>query len=221
MAQSSYSISGSGSSSGASSGGGGGGGAGPDAAAVCDRTTEVKEEIETQVGKTCDHITSADLASIGTGGTPLDLSGRSIASLQSGDFTGLSSVIRIELANNQLSSLPEDIFQPIRTHLERVQLANNQLTSLPENLFRRLIVLEYVDFDDNQLGPSLPVNLFAGQQTGIYSIKLRNNQLTSLPVGFFNGLMQFRWIYLSGNSFPSEEQTRLEGVLGNKLFGGW
>ena len=191
---------------------------GPDEAAVCDRTVEVKEVIEELVGKACDHITAADLASIGT---RLDLSGRSITSLQSGDFTGLSSVIRIDLTDNQLSSLPEDIFQPIRTHLDRIILTNNQLTSLPENLFNRLIVLEYVDFDGNQLGPSLPVNLFAGQQTSIYSIKLRNNQLTSLPVGFFNGLRQFRWIYLSGNNFPQAEQTRLEGELGNKLYGGW
>ena len=234
----------SGSSSGASSGGGGGA-PGPDEAAVCGRTTAVKEAIEAKFSKDCDDVTHSDLQSLGSQES-LTISGNSVTSIQNGDFAGLTnlgilgisntqlttlpvnvfnglSLETLELDNNQLTSLPVNIFQPLRGDLLSIHLDNNQLTSLPDDLFDGLTHLEIIDLDDNQLGPSLPEDLFDGLRN-LYKIELRNNQLTSLPAGFFDDFSP-RFgsgeVYLSGNNFDNAERTRLEGVLGNNLRGGW
>ena len=233
--------------SGTSSGGSSGGAPGPDEAAVCGRTVVVKEAIEARLSKDCDDVTHSDLRSLrGDYNQRLTISGTSVTSLQDGDFAGLTNLGALEitntqlttlpvnvfnglslntlkLQNNPLTSLPENIFQPIRGDLVSLHLKNTQLTSLPEDLFDGLTSIEQIRLNDNQFGSGsgLPVNLFEGL-TVLYRIELKNNQLTSLPAGFFEILNNRRAeVFLSGNNFPQAEQTRLEGVLGNKLIGGW
>ena len=212
------------SSSGSSSGGSGGGAPGPDTENVCGRTEQVKNKIESLTGKSCADVTSADLASIGTepGADGLLAIGGGITSLQAGDFAGLSTIRSLHItgnpqlttlpvdlfdagdlpkldllsfANNGLSSLPEDVFQPIRRRIASLQLQNNQLTTLPEDLFDGM--------------------------TGLEFLYLQNNQLTRLHDNLFEGLSLLSEIYLSGNSLSDDHETLWGRRLGGKLIGGW
>ena len=245
---SSSGASGSGASSGASGSGSSSGGApGPDEAAVCGRTVAVKEAIEAQFSKDCDDVTLSDLQSLGYQDNLVILE-NSVTSLQAGDFAGLtnlgilsisntqlttlpvnvfnglSRLQTLDLRNNQLTSLRENILQPFRGGvLLSIRLDNNRFTSLPENLFDGLGSVERIELHNNQLGPSLPGDLLDGLRN-LYKVDLRNNQLTSLPAGFFDDFSPSFGsgeIYLRGNNFPQAERTRLEGVLGNNLRGGW
>ena len=158
------------SSSGSSSGGSSGGAPGPDTENVCGRTEQVKNKIESLTGKTCDHITAADLASVAVANDGLLAIGGGITSLKAGDFAGLSRVRTVHISNqqlttlpvdlfaagdlpgldtlnfsnNQLSSLPEDVFQPIRRRIVNLALNDNQLTTLPEDLFDGMTNLEFL-----------------------------------------------------------------------------
>ena len=169
---------------------------GPDTAAVCGRTTAVKEKIEREVGKTCDHVTSADLASITGSGGLLAIGG--LTSLKAGDFAGLTNIDFLGLSDNQLTTLPEDLFEQAPPNLRGLWFRNNQLTSLPEDLLQPI-------------------------KNSLSYIYLNNNQLTTLPAGFFGGGLSSRLeeVQLKGNQFTSAEQTRLENLLGEILQGGW
>ena len=73
---------------------------------VCDRTAQVRDKLVNVTGKACDAITAADLATV----LELDLAEEDIASLQSGDFDGLTGLQPLRLHGNDLAALPEDIF---------------------------------------------------------------------------------------------------------------
>ena len=90
--------------------------------AVCSRTSEVAEAIAAAVpGVTdCHNVSEIDLAAI----TELDLSNKSITSLQADDFAGMLSLTTLDLRNNQLSSLPDGIFAGMTT-LTSLQLEGN------------------------------------------------------------------------------------------------
>ena len=90
--------------------------------ATCNVTLQVAEAIAAAVpGVTdCRNVSAAQLAVI----TSLDLSNKSITSLQSSDFTGLLSLSTLNLENNQLSSLPNNIFSSLPS-LNTLQLSGN------------------------------------------------------------------------------------------------
>ena len=84
------------------------------------------------------------------------------------------------LSGNQLSSLPEGLFE-YQTNLTMLDLSGNQLSSLPDGLFNKVTLLI---LSGNQLS-SLPDGLF-DRVTSI--LNLSDNQLSSLPDGLFKGI---------------------------------
>ena len=139
--------------------------AGPDLTrqmGICNRTQQVQDEILQQINSmpglsaiACSTVTDAHLTEI----TELDLSGQSIASLQSRDFADLTALTSLNLSNNQLtnSALPADIFSGL-TALETLLLNNNALSMLPGGIFSDLTSLTGVRIDENLSSP-MPLNL--------------------------------------------------------------
>ncbi|MFZ4715724.1 MAG: leucine-rich repeat domain-containing protein [Bacteriovoracaceae bacterium] len=179
---------------------------------ICDRTPQVVAEIESQIGKNCQDITSDDLLKIKL----MDLSSKKINSLTANSFQGLTSLKEIYLHDNQLTNLPGNIFQGLDS-LSMITLSENQLTSLPNNLFHGLSSLSVLTLSVNQI-TSLPNNLFHGLSSleGLY---LHNNQLTSLPENIFKGLGLLDGISLSNNKITSLPDNIFQGL--NSLYHLW
>ncbi len=150
---------------------------------VSDRTQQVKDAIVNAV-KGVDaaaDITEKHLAGI----TVMNLKNKSISSLNSGDFSGMTSLNILHLQNNSLTSLPEDIFNGLSS-LVKLYLENNALTSLPEDVFDGLSSVDNLWISENDL-TSLPENLFDGM-TALEFLHIEDNDLTSLPENIFDGL---------------------------------
>ena len=171
---------------------------------ICARTTEVRTRILAAIPETsdCTAVTAVQLAAI----TSLNINFTSISSLQSGDFSGLSGLITLDLRNNtSLTTLPADLFSGL-TSLERLNLAGNRgLTTLPAGLFTGLTSLTLLnlnssrDFITGTGGiPSLPAGLFAGL-TSLTTLNLSSNDLSTLPAGLFNPLTNLEILSLARN----------------------
>ena len=163
------------------------------------RTPELVASLVRHLGRsTCADVLSDDLAAITYSFQALDL-----IALQTGDFAGLDNLQHLDLAGNQLRTLPEDLLtelpQLITLNLERnrlstlpadifagaslnrLNLAYNQLTVLPAGAFANAVI-GALDLRDNQL-TVLPAGAFADAVIG--ALDLRDNQLTVLPAGVF------------------------------------
>jgi hypothetical protein len=93
---------------------------------VSERTPQVRDAIVAEAGvATANEVTEAHLAVI----AQLDLSGQNITALKDGDFDGLYNLIELDLAGNQLSTVPE---------------------GNPLGFFRDLTELTYLDLSFNQ-----------------------------------------------------------------------
>ncbi len=104
---------------------------------VCNRTQQVSDAITAALPtiNDCRNVTEVQLAAI----TILDLSGMSIASLNSRDFAGMLNLTTLNLSNNQLSNLPSGIFASLSS-LTTLNLSGNTVEPLPIN-----VMLEKVD----------------------------------------------------------------------------
>ena len=181
---------------------------------ICDRTRQVRNEILEQLGLTetnaCATVPTDRLATI----PRLDLFDKSIASLHSEDFAGLTSLTELVLEENQLTELPSGIFSSL-TRLMTLNLFNNQLTTpmVPSGIFDELTELRVLDLGLNQLTTPLPAGIF-NRLTNLTDLGLYNNQLTELPAGIFNTLGNLRVLGLNNNSLE-RLPDRIFSDLGN------
>ena len=91
-------------------------------------------------------VTAAHLAAI----THLNMIGKGITSLKSGDFDGLTTLRNLSMHDNDLSSLPSGIFDNLTT-LRGIGLQYNNLSSLPPGIFDNLTKLSYLRLHYNNL----------------------------------------------------------------------
>ena len=180
---------------------------------ICDRTPKIQEVILAELAgvSECAAVTVANLASITTFGgiNSLGTFLQGIASLQAGDFGGLTGLTILNLSQNQLTSLPEGIFSGL-TAVRQISLETNQLTALPEGTFAGLPNLILIELTSNSL-TAIPARAFAGL-TGLEEINLGANDLTALPAGLFTGLRALRTLYLSFNKLSSLPGTVFSGL---------
>ena len=167
------------------------------APSVCARTEQVRDAIVASLPVShCADITDVDLADIGV----LNLSGRSIVTLQEGDFAGLTALVILNLNNNSLEALPADAFSAL-PNLLQILLSNNSLEALPAGVFSGLTALRNLYLNGNSL-TALPAGVFSGL-TALRNLYLNGNSLTALPAGVFSGLTALRNLYLNGNSLTA------------------
>ena len=159
-----------------------------------ERTPAVREAIMSELEwiDNVDDVTEYDLLSVRL----INISGRSLTALKSGDFSGLNWVRLLHMTSNSLESLPEDIFDELIL-LETINLTSNSLESLPEDIFDGLSNLENLDLASNSL-ESLPEDIFDG--LSLVTLDLASNSLTSLPDGLFSGLSNLEFLRLQHNA---------------------
>ena len=95
---------------------------------VADRTPEVRDAIVAAVPNVAAaaDVTESQVAAI----TALNLRNKGIASLKTGDFSGMTSLANLNLFGNQLSSLPSGIFEGL-TALTTLRLGDNAVDPIP------------------------------------------------------------------------------------------
>ena len=113
---------------------------------VCERTPAVRDAIVAAVSgvSDCVDLTPARLAGIGV----LDVSNNQVATLQAGDFGGLTALTNLDLSDNALSALPPGLFDRL-TGLTVLRLADNALSELPDRIFANLAALRELSLDGN------------------------------------------------------------------------
>jgi len=183
---------------------------------ICDRTDVVEAAILARIGArigasvACGEVTNLQLAAISS----LDLANRSLTTLQSGDFAGLTSLGFLDFGGNRLTRLPENVFNGLN-NLEELYFGFNRLTSLPEDVFDRLTNLAVLDLNNNSLG-SLPENVF-DDLTNLGSLDLGNNRLTSLPEDVFDRLASLAVLHLNDNRLTSLPGDVFDGLASLEL----
>ena len=170
---------------------------------VCDRTEQVKNKILAKLEKTdCSAVTAEDLKSF----VVLSLYNLNIASLKAGDFAGLVTLKTLYISHNQLTVLPEGLFEKL-SKLKSLDLSTNHLSSVPEGIFGPLVSLQRLRLDNNQL-IVLPEGVFTGLKY-VEKIDLGDNQLSSLPEGIFDPLISLKKLRLVDNALSEQEKQRI------------
>ena len=150
---------------------------------VCERTKQVKEEIERLLKKSCEDITKDDLLKI----TSLDLKKKRIKSLKSGDFSGLVNLKELNLGYNYINKLPPELFYDLK-ELTKLNLycvsmvrcdanVKESLHSLDKDQFKYNTKLTNLNIGGNDLG-SLHEDLFT-HNTKLTELNIGGNRLTS------------------------------------------
>jgi len=153
---------------------------------------------------------SADLFSGLSSLERIYLDRNSLSSIPAGLFSGLSNLKTIYLGdNNSLSSVPADLFSGL-TNLQSIGLHGNSLSSVPEDLFSGLTNLQWIYLFNNNLS-SVPADLFSGL-TNLEMIFLDNNNLNSVPADLFSGLSSLQQVNLSYNSLNSVSADLFSGL---------
>ena len=174
---------------------------------VSDRTPQVRDAIVAAVPgvNSSKDVTAAHLSSISL----LNLKEKSITSLKTGDFDGLTSLATLLLDQNQLTTLPEGVFNGLSA-LTKLELYHNQLTTLPEGVFSGLSALTKLELYHNEL-TALPEGVFSGL-SALTELILGSNQLSTLPEGIFSGLSALTEIYLYGEQLTSLPEGIFSGL---------
>lgn len=176
---------------------------------VCQRTLQVKVELERLIQKSCVYVNSIDLGRLQN----LDLSKKGIANLKSGDFDGLTSLTRLNLDQNSITILPSGLFNGL-TSLRELFLNQNSITTLPVGVFDGLSKLQWLFLDENSI-TSLQPGVFRGL-TYLDRLFLNNNLITNLPIGMFTELTSLSWLSLYKNSISKLQAGVFEGLYNIK-----
>ena len=92
-----------------------------------------------------------------------------------------------ELDSYKITSLAADTFTDVRNTLVDLDLSYNELTSLPENIFQGLSKIERINLGNNKFIQINPY-LFNGLGKTLLEIKLKKMDLTSIAPNTFKGL---------------------------------
>ena len=141
----------------------------------------------------------------------LDLSVNLITSVELGDFAGLSSLTFLDLHTNHITSIESGGFTGL-SGLTNLNLSSNRITNIESGDFTGLSGLTNLILSSNRI-----TNIESGDFTGLSgltNLNLSSNQITSIESGDFSGLSNLTFLKLSNNQITSIESGAFSG-LGN------
>lgn len=129
----------------------------------------------------------------------------SIATLSKDDFKGLVDVETLDMSQNDLSEIPDRVFETM-SKLKNLDLSSNRITHISKDSFSGLVQLERLYLDANHI-QSIHLEAFEGLEM-LLELKLQKNQLTSLPSLNFPRLLLLDLSYNKmSNLGPSDLET--------------
>jgi len=146
----------------------------------------------------------------------LYLDGNQISSVESSDFSGLTSLDLLSLQENQLSSIESGDFGGL-TNLERLLLRDNQISSIESGDFSGLTNLEHLSLSRNQIS-SIESGSFNGL-ANLNTLGLSNNQILSIESGSFNELANLNRLEFENNQISSIESGDFSGLTNLRYLG--
>ena len=146
----------------------------------------------------------------------LTLTDNQLTGLPKSIFDDLGKLEILALDNNQLApdALESRHFAALSEELEALLLTNNQLTELPDDVFDGLTALGQLYLDGNGLTTlkDSSDNVIFADSIKLTELLLDNNLLSSLPDGVFDGLTELRLLTLHENPFASLPDDVFEGL---------
>ncbi len=139
----------------------------------------------------------------------LDLSGNSLATLNSEMFTGLeSSLLELKIGQNKITNIGS---HPLHLNrLRRLDLSHNNIVDIPNNAFEGVGQLTYLNVSHNIHFSPIPVNLIY-PLTKLQILDFSHTGLRSVFPEMLNKAPSLRQIYLRGNKI----QELTEGTFTN------
>ncbi|KAG9453602.1 hypothetical protein H6P81_006506 [Aristolochia fimbriata] len=118
---------------------------------------------------------------------------------------GMSSLHQLHIANNKLTSLPDEI--GLLTQLQLLKANNNRISTLPSSIGNCGALVE-VDFSSNLLA-ELPQTF--GTLSNLKTLMLNNNPLKSLPPTLFKMCSQLSTLDLHRTEITNDVLRQFEG----------
>jgi Leucine-rich repeat (LRR) protein len=134
---------------------------------------------ESTLNRTCNMQTvqSNSLTNLPSNVTTLGLSYADVETIESQAFVGCEHLEVLDLNHNQLTSLPHNVFNPLR-NIKGINWLNNQLANFTFDVFANNQNLKKVDLENNKMTALVPI-----QHRGEFSIKeldLEHNDLKNI-----------------------------------------
>lgn len=139
----------------------------------------------------------------------LDLSGNSLATINSEMFVGLeNSLLELKIGQNRITNVGSNPLMLNR--LRKLDLSHNNIVDIPSNAFEGVSQLMYLNLSYNIHFSPIPVNLIY-PLTKLQILDLSNTGLKSIFPEMLNKAPNLRQIYLRGNKI----QELTEGTFTN------
>ncbi|KAF4524450.1 hypothetical protein B566_EDAN018100 [Ephemera danica] len=142
-----------------------------------------------------------------------------LGNLPSGAFRGLRNLRRLSLRTHNTDwsamalELAQDAFSEVPL-LERLDLAENNMWTLPEGVFCPLTALRALNITRNRLRDvkSLQFGVTKGCGANLAVLDISNNSLDSLPTEVFTGLARLKKLFLQSNGINFVADRALAGL---------
>ena len=147
----------------------------------------------------------------------LDLRSNEISEIGADNFTGLSSVVRMDLSHNRIAYIDDHAFLPC-VALSWLDLGNNMLTSMPATLGQNSPNILTLNIREN---PCVIEESWFRPFRSLQSLSMDNIGMGEFPNDFFMGLISLKFLRISRTNAPilTERTVSLEDLRFNDHIG--
>ena len=132
-----------------------------------------------------------------------------IPTLKTHDFDGLNQTTKLILNQNNITKLPETIFNPLNA-LSYISVSGNLFTTLANQTLNHLLQLIHLDLYKNNL-QTLPINSL-NTLPKLKSINLYENQLKILQNHVLNNASMLETLSINDNPLLEIQENALQGL---------